>query len=234
MSDHNRKHHKHDHSAAQRIVVTGGEDVQENGVTPSDEMETQACDPEERAIEVECEEAEKSEPVTDTVEPSDEDPEATDDHVETAKPEEKPDASKTDWRDAYVRLAADFDNYRKRMSKEHEDVRRRERERVVGIWLDVYDNAERALASLPEKEGPWYEGFASLIQQMDKCLAALNIKPADDLGKPFDPKRHEAIAACPNPNMPNNTIMHVERRGFVYDNGDVARVARVIVVRNPS
>lgn len=150
-----------------------------------------------------------------------------DDKQETKKPE-------TDWRDAYVRLAADFDNYRKRTAKEQDDVRKRERERVIGIWLDVYDNAERALASLPEKEGPWYEGFVSLVHQMDKCLATLSIKACDDMGKKFDPKRHEAIATCPNPAMENNTIMHIERRGFEYENGDIARVARVIVVRNPS
>ena len=150
--------------------------------------------------------------------------------------EDKQEAKKpeTDWRDAYVRLAADFDNYRKRTAKEQDDVRKRERERVIGIWLDVYDNAERALASLPEKEGPWYEGFVSLVHQMDKCLATLSIKACDDMGKKFDPKRHEAIATCPNPAMENNTIMHIERRGFEYENGDIARVARVIVVRNPS
>ena len=154
---------------------------------------------------------------------------------EVAGEEESADKkAETDWRDAYVRLAADFDNYRKRTAKEQDDIRRRERERVVDIWLDVYDNAERALATLPEKEGPWFDGFSSLVHQMDKCLATLHIKACDDMGKKFDPKRHEAIATCPNPAMENNTIMHIERRGFEYDNGDVARVARVIVVRNPS
>ncbi len=154
---------------------------------------------------------------------------------ESVQPAEDADAPKEpDWKDSYIRLLADFENYRKRTSKEQDDIRKRERERVINAWLDVYDNAERALAALPEKEGPWYEGFSSLIQQMDKCLAAFNIKPADDLGQKFDLKRHEVIATLPNPAMENNTIMHVERRGFVYENGDVARIARVIVVKNPS
>ena len=150
-----------------------------------------------------------------------------------ASKEEKK-ADETDWRDAYLRMRADFENQRKRTALEYDDVRRRERERVNAVWLDVYDNAERALDALPEKEGPWYDGFHSLVQQMNKCLATLGIKPADDMGKPFDAKRHEAIGTCPNPAMANNTIMHIERRGFVYENGDVARVARVIVVKNPS
>lgn len=142
--------------------------------------------------------------------------------------------AKTDWKDAYIRIAADFDNYRKRTSKEFDDVRRRERERVIAAWLEVYDNTERAIATLPEKTGPWYEGFKSLLAQMDKCLASFNIRVTDDLGKPFDPNRHEAIATMPDPEKKNNTILFVERQGFAYENGDVARVARVVVVKNPS
>ncbi|MCL2325859.1 MAG: nucleotide exchange factor GrpE [Proteobacteria bacterium] len=140
----------------------------------------------------------------------------------------------TNWKTAYIRLAADFDNFRKRTSKEFDDVRRRERERVIGDWLDVYDNTERAISALPEKEGPWFEGFVSILRQMDKCLANLSIKAADDMGQPFNPKRHEAIATLPNPSLPDNTIAYVERRGFVYGNGDIARIARVVVVKNPS
>lgn len=140
----------------------------------------------------------------------------------------------TDWKDAYVRLAADFDNHRKRTSKEFDDVRKREREKVISAWLDVYDNTERALAALPEKEGPWFEGFVSILKQMDACLASFGIKVVDDTGAMFDAKRHEAMSVVPNPNMQNNQIMYVDRKGFVYENGDVMRVARVVVVRNPS
>ena len=140
----------------------------------------------------------------------------------------------TDWKDAYIRLAADFDNYRKRTSKEQDDIRRRERERVVNIWLDVYDNAERALDSMTEKSGPWHEGFSSLIQQMDKALAQLNIKVVNDVGEKFDPKRHEAISIVQDPTKENNTIVYVMQKGFIYENGDVARVAKVVVVKNPS
>ena len=146
----------------------------------------------------------------------------------------EPKKDETDWKDAYIRLAADFENYRKRTSKEQDDIRKRERERVIKAWLEVYDNTERAIFSLPEKEGPWFEGFSQLLKQMDKCLSTFHIVPADDLGKPFDPKKHEAIQTLPNPAMENGTIMHVESRGFLYDTGEVARIARVIVVKNPS
>ena len=211
----------------------------------SDE-EIAAQDAEAAQEELEAEVADDSENSEDNTADSDESANAdnaadNDDQAGDANTEETESDSgdtdkkkETDWKDAYVRLAADFDNYRKRTSKEFDDVRRRERERVVGIWLEVYDNAERALASMAEKSGPWYEGFSSLIQQMDKCLATLNIKPVEDVGQKFDPKRHEAIATMADPSKENNTILYVERRGFEYENGDIARIARVIVVKNPS
>lgn len=140
----------------------------------------------------------------------------------------------TDWKDAYIRLRADFENYRKRTSKEQDDIRRRERERVVNMWLDIYDNAERALDSMTEKSGPWHEGFSSLIQQMDKVLAQLNIKVVNDVGGKFDAKRHDIISVVQDPTKENNTIVYVMQKGFVYENGDVARIAKVVVVKNPS
>lgn len=144
----------------------------------------------------------------------------------------KEESKEPDWKDAYVRLAADFDNYRKRSNQEFDDAKRRERERVMNAWLDVYDATERAIAALPEKEGPWYEGFMTLIKQMNQTLASFKIKPMQSLGTSFDPKYHEAIATLPQPSAPNNSIIHVEKCGFVYENGDVMRVASVVVAKN--
>lgn len=248
MSNHHH-HHREDHQIevhdAEKETIENTQEV-ETEIVPDAEIVTDDV----QEAEVVTDDVQKAEVVTDDVQEAEvvtddevkeettADDETTEETQETENVESSNDAqnqpSETDWKESYIRLMADFDNYRKRTSKEFDDVRRRERERVVGIWLDVYDNAERALQSLPEKEGPWYEGFKQLVMQMDKCLAALNIHPIDDIGKKFDPKRHDAIATCPNPAMENNTIMHVERRGFEYDNGDIARVARVIVVRNPS
>lgn len=229
-----------------KIPVTDGENIENKAADQSESsaeevvLEPEIVSDEEIAAEEAAAEAEKNgeeaeadaeaEEAETNTENSKDDKTDADVHPEDAQEAPK----ETDWRDSYIRLAADFDNYRKRTNKEQDDIRRRERERVICTWLDVYDNAERALASMPEKEGPWFEGFSSLIKQMEKCLLTYNIKPVDDMGQPFDPKRHEAIATCPNPAMENNTIMHVERRGFVYDNGSVVRVARVIVVKNPS
>ncbi len=236
-------------NASQNIPVNASD---ETTVSAAEEVKDQEVEPEimtEEEIEAQDAEAEEAELDSDNVESEDaqatasnEDAEAsensesaeeTNNDAEAAAEQDKQ-PKEPDWKDAYIRLRADFDNYRKRTSKEFDDVRRRERERVIGIWLDVYDNAERALASMAEKSGPWYEGFASLIQQMNKCLATLNIKPVEDVGEKFDPKRHEAIATMQDPTKENNTILFVERKGFMYENGDIARVARVIVVKNPS
>ncbi len=202
---------------------------------------TEATEAQDAEIEAESENVEETIEEAEVVseEEADEATASKDEVKEEAKAAE-PQAAKetkadtTDWKDAYVRLAADFDNYRKRTAKEFDDVRKREREKVIGTWLDVYDNTERAIQALPEKEGAWYEGFVQILKQMDACLATFGIKVVDDTGAQFDAKRHEAIAILPNPAMENNTIMAVERKGFVYENGDVCRVARVVVVRNPS
>ncbi len=137
-----------------------------------------------------------------------------------------------DWKDMYARMAADFENYRKRNAIEYEDARCRERDRVMEAWLDVYDNALRALNGDKEAAGPWYEGFASLKKQMDAILKRFEIVPIKCEGEEFNPELHEAIATLPNPEMENNAIMHVERAGFRYKNGRPLRVARVVVVKN--
>ena len=216
---------------------TKASDEQSTGTPVDGELMTEE---EIAAQDAEDQEAAASEDNSEDTETADADETATDENEAVSEDaaqdapaaEEQP--KEPDWKDAYIRLRADFDNYRKRTSKEFDDVRRRERERVIGAWLDVYDNAERALASMAEKSGPWFDGFSSLIQQMNKCLASFNIKPVEDVGEKFDPKRHEAIATMQDPSKENNTIMFVERKGFMYENGDIARVARVIVVKNPS
>ncbi|MFA5624814.1 MAG: nucleotide exchange factor GrpE [Bradymonadales bacterium] len=146
--------------------------------------------------------------------------------------EEEKTSKEPDWKDAYARLAADFDNYRKRSNAEFDAAKRRERERVMNAWLDVYDAAERAIAALPEKCGPWYDGFITLIKQMNQSLAVFKIKPMDSLGEVFDPMYHEAIAIMPQAGAEHNTIIHVEKRGFLYESGEVMRVASVVVAKN--
>lgn len=211
-------------------LINNEETVTAEETTPEVEIE------ESTVAEEEVEEAEvvsEEEPKVDaesTSSSSSADEQAT----KPAEPVKEEAKDTTDWKDAYLRIRADFDNYRKRTAKEFDDVRKREREKVITTWLDVYDNTERAIAALPEKEGVWYDGFQQILKQMDACLASFNIKAVDDTNAIFDAKRHEAIAILPNPALPNNTIMAVERKGFVYENGDVCRVARVIVVRNPS
>lgn len=213
------------HDETQISTETPDTDVVQDAEIESQNVEAVEITDDQEAEVVTEEEADKA--------TSNSDETKTDDQLKT---DDQPKAKEKeiDWKDSYVRLAADFDNYRKRTNKELDDARKRAREGVIKEWLDVYDNTERAIAALPEKEGVWYDGFQAILKQMDGCLAKFGIKPVDDVGTKFDPKRHEAIQVCPNPNLENDTIMYVEKRGFIYENGDVARVARVIVVRNPS
>ena len=209
------------------------ENVQDNPVENTEEntQDNASIDPE--IIEEEsADQPQEEEEIEEEIEKTADNP-VIDDNQATDE-ENKDKAAATDWKDSYIRMAAEFDNYRKRTSKEQDDIRRRECERVVKIWLEVYDNAERALESMTEKSGPWYEGFSSLIKQMDKALAQLHIKVVDDIGAVFDHKKHEAISIITDPTKENNTIAYVMQKGFVHENGDVVRVAKVVVVKNPS
>lgn len=174
-----------------------------------------------------------AEPISQDVEVLDELEEVMlDDELEEEAQEQETVTKEPDWKDAYIRLAADFDNFRKRNNEEFDAARKRERERVLDAWLDVYDATERALANLPEKEGPWFDGFQTLLKQMNQALASFGIKPMDCLGQPFNPQYHDALAVLPNPDAEDNTIIHIEKRGFLYQNGEVMRAASVVVAKN--
>lgn len=161
------------------------------------------------------------------------DDEATVQDVEVpSAPAEEEAVPEVDWKDQYIRLAADFDNFRKRTRAEQEEARGRERDRVLSEWLDVVDSIERALSGLEGQEGPWVEGLQVLSRQVKHVLGRLEVSAMETDGATFDPHQHEAIAAVPVPGEPDGKILQTERRGYVYRNGRVLRAARVIVARS--
>lgn len=126
------------------------------------------------------------------------------------------------------RVAADFDNYRKRTAREHEHLVRRAGERIVVRLLPVLDDLGRALdAAEHHEEAKVIEGVRMTRDQLDALLASEGIEeiPTDGL---FDPHVHEAIAAQPAEGVESGTVLQVVQRG--YRLGDaVVRPARVVV-----
>jgi molecular chaperone GrpE len=132
--------------------------------------------------------------------------------------------------DRYRRALADLDNYRKRATREVDRRVAEAREAALGDWLQVVDSVERAIALEPD--GPCQEGLRVVLQQID---AVLDRQGAERIGTPgdqFDPERHEAVAVRASGEVPDRTVVEVQRSGIAR--GDrVVRPAQVVVARAP-
>ena len=128
-----------------------------------------------------------------------------------------------------MRLAADFDNFRKRTRRDAERQAAAEKEAFISDLLPVLDNLERALGSaMPVAAAGLHQGVSMTLQQLGQLLNRHGIEAAEDLGRPFDPHRHEAVSVRYDPNQPDQVVLEVTQRG--YDRGDrVFRPAQVIV-----
>jgi molecular chaperone GrpE len=134
--------------------------------------------------------------------------------------------------DRYIRLMADFENFRRRAFKERETAEASGVENVVKPLVDVLDNLERALAHSENSPGPLRDGVALTVRQFQDALRAARVLPVEPArGEPFDPVQHEAITTQPAPDLPADHVIQVVSRGYRY--GDrVIRPAKVIVSRD--
>jgi len=127
------------------------------------------------------------------------------------------------------RVAADFDNYRKRVARDSEAQVQRAAESIVSELLPVLDNLERAVdASEHHEEAKVAEGVAMVRQQLADLLRRRGLEEIEaEPGETFDPHMHEALSHQPSEH-PEGTIAAVWQRG--YRLGDrVVRAARVVV-----
>jgi molecular chaperone GrpE len=128
----------------------------------------------------------------------------------------------------YLRLAADFDNYKKRARQEQSDLTRSANADLIGKLLPVVDNFHRVLESIPETaDEAWIKGVRLTLQQLEELLAAQGVLPIEALGQPFDPNLHEAIGHEESDEHPEDTVVSEIRRGYrLHD-----RVVRPALVR---
>ncbi|HEV3282814.1 MAG TPA: nucleotide exchange factor GrpE [Solirubrobacteraceae bacterium] len=132
--------------------------------------------------------------------------------------------------DRYRRALADLDNYRKRATREVDRRVAEAREAALRDWLLVVDSVERAIGMEPD--GPCYDGLRAILQQIDMVLDRQGAKRIGDLGDTFDPERHEAVAVRASEDVPERTVVEVQRSGVAQ--GDrVIRPAQVVVARAP-
>ena|SRR5579862_82175 len=130
--------------------------------------------------------------------------------------------------DRLLRLAADFENYKKRAARERQEYVAFANERLVKELLPILDDLERALQAANEhQEATLEEGVALVHRSLAQLLARNGVKEIDTKGA-FDPHVHEALLAQPVEDAESGTVIDVVQKGYTI--GDrVVRPARVIV-----
>ena len=128
--------------------------------------------------------------------------------------------------DKYLRLAAEYDNYRKRTAKEKESLYGSAKADTVKPFLDVYDNLLRGAAQYPEGD-PNRTGLEMICKQFVEVLAKQGVTEIDALGKPFDPALHYAVMHVEDEEIEESTVTEVFQKGFLM--GD--RVLRFAMVK---
>ena len=119
----------------------------------------------------------------------------------------------TDQEDKFLRLAAEYDNYRRRSQKEKESAWADSKAETAAAFLPVYDNLERALKQDTADEA-YKKGVEMTMTQLKEVLSKLGIQEIPALGETFDPNLHNAVMHVEDENAGENTIVEVFQAGF--------------------
>ena len=129
--------------------------------------------------------------------------------------------------DAHLRLAAEYDNFRKRTIKEKEASYGNGKADAVAKMLPVYDNLERAL-NQETSDAAYKKGVEMTMNELIKIFTALGVEIFGEVGEQFDPNLHNAVMHIENEELPENSLAAVFQKGFKI--GDkVVRFAMVQV-----
>lgn len=142
-------------------------------------------------------------------------------------PAPQPDEKLAQAEEKYLRLAAEYDNYRKRTAKEKESAWTSAKAQTVAAFLPVYDNLERALKQQTSDEA-YAKGVEMTMKGLQDALTGLGVEVIPALGETFDPNRHNAVMHVEDDTAGENTVVEVFQQGFTC--GDkVIRFAMVKV-----
>ena len=128
-------------------------------------------------------------------------------------PEEAAQAALREQEDKYLRLLAEYDNYRKRSQKEKENAWSTAKADTAKEFLPVYDNLERALKQETADEA-YAKGVEMIMTQLKTVLEKLGIQEIPALGQPFDPQVHNAVMHMDDESVGENTVVEVFQAGF--------------------
>ena len=130
-------------------------------------------------------------------------------------------------KDQFVRLTAEYDNYRKRTAKEKDNLYQDAKADTIKEFLAVYDNLERAVATEGDEDSPHKKGLEMIFHQYQEILGKLGVTEIPALGETFDPEKHNAVMHIDDENYGENVVAQVFQAGFML--GD--RVLRHAIVQ---
>lgn len=117
-------------------------------------------------------------------------------------------------KDQFVRLTAEYENYRKRTAKEKETLYQDAKADTIKEFLAVYDNLERACAAEGDDDSPHKKGLVMIFHQYQEILKKLGVEEIAALGQTFDPETMNAVMHVDDENFGENTVAQVFQAGF--------------------
>ena len=133
-------------------------------------------------------------------------------------------------KDQFTRLTAEYDNYRKRTTKEKDGIYQDAKADTIKAFLAVYDNLERAAATEGDEESPHKKGLLMIFQQVKDILTKLGVTEIEAKGQPFDPERMEAVMHIDDESFGENEVAQVFQAGFML--GDKVIRHAIVQVAN--
>lgn len=124
------------------------------------------------------------------------------------------DAAAPDRSEQYLRLAADFENFRRRKAQETAALTRYASEEAARQLLPVLDNLQRAVDHAPDETGGLADGVRMVLRDLEAALERLGVVPIEAVGQPFDPTLHEAIGGEESDDVEVDTVSAEFQRGY--------------------
>ena len=129
--------------------------------------------------------------------------------------------------DQHLRLAAEYDNYRKRTTREKETIYQDAKLDTIAKFLEVYDTLERAVTQAGDDDNVHKKGMEMIFVQLKTVLEKLGVAIEDPQGQPFDPEKHNAVMHVDDDTLGEGVVAQVFQKGFLL--GD--RVIRFATVQ---
>ncbi|WP_454061802.1 nucleotide exchange factor GrpE [Candidatus Nitrospira salsa] len=158
------------------------------------------------------------------------------DDIETLRQDLKAKTEEADTaHDKYLRLAAEFDNYKRRSQRDQSDAIKFANEKLIKDLLPTLDNLERAIQAAQEQSltGPLLEGVILTHKQFLETLTKLGLQQITSPGEPFDPSKHQAVAQVESDTAQPNTVIDEYQKGY-FLHERILRPAMVTVAKSQS